>query len=304
MKIKKILRNLVLIILCGVLIGGVSYGTQVGLGKIFGNDSQTLTTTASSSNVTNTSTTSTGVSALAKKCLPSIVSITTISVEEVQNYFSMWGRNGYSQTQETTSCGSGIIVSKGSSTLSIVTNYHVVEGAKTVSVTFNDDQTYEASIKGYDSDNDIAVLSVKLSDVSSSTLSSISVATINSSSNLEVGSQVVAIGNALGYGQSVTTGIISATDRTISTSSSSDNNSSYYNYKSEQTSSTSSSTSKTYIQTDAAINPGNSGGALFNMNGEVIGINTAKVSSTDTEGMGYAIPMSRAQSIINKLINQ
>lgn len=291
----KFIKKLILIVLCGVLIGAISFGTNKGLENIFGSDTQTLTTTTTTT--TNTSSSTNDVSELASKGLPSIVSITTISVEEVQNFYSRWGQGGYGQTQETTSVGSGIIVSKGSNTLSIVTNYHVVEGAKTVSVTFNDDKTYEASIKGYDEDNDIAVLSVKLSDISSSTLSSISVATINKSENLTVGSQVVAIGNALGYGQSVTSGIISATDRVISTSSSND---SYY---SSQTS-TSTSTSKTYIQTDAAINPGNSGGALFDMSGKVIGINTAKISSTDTEGMGYAIPMSRAYSIINNIINK
>ena len=161
----------------------------------------------------------------------------------------------------------------------MVTNYHVVEGAKTLSVTFVDDQTYEAELYGYDESMDIALLRVAVDTLSSDTLSQISVVAIGDSDELVVGEQVVAIGNALGYGQSVTTGIVSALDRAVSTDTG----------------------SSTYIQTDAAINPGNSGGALFNMNGELIGINTAKVSSTDVEGMGYAIPISQVLDFIKSL---
>ena len=153
----------------------------------------------------------------------------------------------------------------------MITNCHVVEVATTLSVTFVDDQTYEAELCGYDEPMDIAILKVSIDALSSDTLSQISIVAIGDSDTLVVGEQVVAIGNALGYGQSVTTGIVSALDRTISTDSE----------------------SSTYIQTDAAINPGNSGGALLNMNGELIGINTAKVSSTEVEGMGYAIPISQ-----------
>lgn len=175
--------------------------------------------------------------------------------------------------------------------LLIVTNYHVVENADTLSVSFIDNQVCEASLKGMDSTNDLAVIAVSLDNISSDTLSSISTAVIGDSDSLKVGEQVVAIGNALGYGQSVTTGIVSATNRTISSSDSSSTD-------------TESTESSTYIQTDAAINPGNSGGALLNMDGELIGINTAKLSSTEIEGMGYAIPISRVQDIIESLMNE
>lgn len=175
--------------------------------------------------------------------------------------------------------------------LLIVTNYHVVENADTLSVSFIDNQVCEASLKGMDSTNDLAVIAVSLDNISSDTLSSISTAVIGDSDSLKVGEQVVAIGNALGYGQSVTAGIVSATNRTISSSDSSSTD-------------TESTESSTYIQTDAAINPGNSGGALLNMDGELIGINTAKLSSTEIEGMGYAIPISRVQDIIESLMNE
>ena len=179
------------------------------------------------------------------------------------------------------SCGSGVIINVSGSNLYIVTNYHVVEDATTLSVTFVDDETYQAQLCGYDEENDIAVLKVSTDSLSQDTLSQISVVPIGDSNELVVGEQVVAIGNALGYGQSVTTGIVSAIDRTVS----------------------SGSTSSTYIQTDAAINPGNSGGALLNMDGELIGINTAKISSTGVEGMGYAIPISRVLDLIASLMS-
>ena len=209
-----------------------------------------------------------------------MVSVTNISVQEVQNYFGQFGRNGWQQpqTQETTSCGSGGIISTDDSYLYIVTNYHVIEGATTLSVTLVDDQTYEAQVCGYDETMDVALLKISMDELSSDTLSQISVASIGDSDNLQVGEQVVAIGNALGYGQSVTTGIISALNRSVDSDSSE------------------------YIQTDAAINPGNSGGALFNMEGELIGINTAKVASTDVEGMGYAIPISQVMDLIESFM--
>ena len=211
------------------------------------------------------------------------VSVTNISVQEVQSFFGQFGRNGRGQMQlqETTSCGSGVIIHSDDSYLYMVTNYHVVEGATTLSVTFVDDQTYEAQLCGYDESMDIALLKVPVGSLSSDTLSQISVVTIGDSEELVVGEQVVAIGNALGYGQSVTTGIVSALNRTISTDTG----------------------ASAYIQTDAAINPGNSGGALFNMNGELVGINTAKVSSTDVEGMGYAIPISQVLELIESMMN-
>lgn len=227
------------------------------------------------------------VSEIVKSAMPSIVSITNKSVQEVQNYFSRFGY-GYlqPQTEETESCGSGIIIGKNETELLIVTNYHVIEDADTLSASFIDNQVYEAVVKGTDAENDLAVIAVPLESISDDTMAQISVAPIGDSDELNVGEQVVAIGNALGYGQSVTTGIVSALNRSITSETDSE------------------SESLTYIQTDAAINPGNSGGALLNMKGEVIGINSAKLSSTEIEGMGYAIPTSRASDIIERLMNQ
>ena len=229
--------------------------------------------------------------------MPSIVSITNKSVQEVQNYFSMFGYGGQAQEVESTSVGSGIIIGKNDTELLIVTNNHVVEGADTLSASFIDNSVYEATIKGTDSDNDLAVIAVPLSSISDDTISQIAVAAVGDSDSLKVGEQVVAIGNALGYGQSVTTGIVSATDRTLSSSDSSDSNALI-------SSTVTTKETPTYIQTDAAINPGNSGGALVNMKGEVIGINSAKLASTEVEGMGYAIPITRVSSIIEELMNE
>lgn len=231
------------------------------------------------------------VSDIATAVMPSIVSITNQSVQEVQNYFSMFGYGNRTQLQETESCGSGIIIGKNDTELLIVTNYHVVENADTLSACFIDNQAYEANIKGYDSDNDLAVIAIPLENISADSMSQIKIASIGDSDALQVGQQVVAIGNALGYGQSVTTGIVSATNRPITATS-------------QINTSTDSEDVPTYIQTDAAINPGNSGGALVNMNGEVIGINSAKMSSTEVEGMGYAIPISRVSDIIETLMNE
>lgn len=229
--------------------------------------------------------------------MPSIVSITNKSVQEVQNYFSMFGYGGQAQEVESTSVGSGIIIGKNDTELLIVTNNHVVEGADTLSASFIDNSVYEATIKGTDSDNDLAVIAVPLSSISDDTISQIAVAAVGDSDSLKVGEQVVAIGNALGYGQSVTTGIVSATDRTLSSSDSDDSNALI-------SSTVTTKETPTYIQTDAAINPGNSGGALVNMKGEVIGINSAKLASTEVEGMGYAIPITRVSSIIEELMNE
>ena len=229
--------------------------------------------------------------------MPSIVSITNKSVQEVQNYFSMFGYGGQAQEVESTSVGSGIIIGKNDTELLIVTNNHVVEGADTLSASFIDNSVYEATIKGTDSDNDLAVIAVPLSSISDDTMSQIAVAAVGDSDSLKVGEQVVAIGNALGYGQSVTTGIVSATDRTLSSSDSGDSNALI-------SSTVTTKETPTYIQTDAAINPGNSGGALVNMKGEVIGINSAKLASTEVEGMGYAIPITRVSSIIEELMNE
>jgi len=219
------------------------------------------------------------VSDIAEGMMPAMVSITNISVQEVQSSFGMFGR-GETRTQESQSSGSGIIIGENETELLIVTNNHVVEDATTLSVCFVDDEVCEATIKGTDPDNDLAVIAVKLSNIGSETASAIRIAVIGNSDQLKVGQQVVAIGNALGYGQSVTTGIVSALGRRIDTADAS------------------------MIQTDAAINPGNSGGALLNMNGEVIGINSAKFSSTDVEGMGYAISITAATPIIEDLMNR
>ena len=230
------------------------------------------------------------VADVADYVMPSIVSITNRSVQKVQNYFSMFGYYGMQpQAQETESVGSGIIIGQNDSELLIATNNHVVEGADTLTVSFIDNQAYEANLKGTDAENDLAVIAVPLTGISADTMAQIKPATLGSSDDLRVGEQVVAIGNALGYGQSVTTGIVSATNRTL-TETSSDG-------RPVQS-------SASYIQTDAAINPGNSGGALVNMKGEVVGINSAKLASTEVEGMGYAIPVSRASSIISTLMNE
>lgn len=301
-KQKAFLRKASALALSAVLFGGLAAGTFQGVNMLIESSTQTSSNGTSGSSsllnaseVSTTSGTSKGsldVSDIAEAAMPSIVSITNQSVQEVQNYFNTFGYNYQQpQLQETESCGSGIIIGQNDTELLIVTNYHVVENADTLSVSFIDNQVCEASLKGMDSTNDLAVIAVSLGNISSDTLSSISTAVIGDSDSLKVGEQVVAIGNALGYGQSVTTGIVSATNRTISSSDSSSTD-------------TESTESSTYIQTDAAINPGNSGGALLNMDGELIGINTAKLSSTEIEGMGYAIPISRVQDIIESLMNE
>lgn len=232
------------------------------------------------------------VSDIAESVMPSIVSITNKSVQEIRNYFSMFGYGWQSQLQETESAGSGFIIGKNADELLIVTNCHVVDNADTLSVCFVDNQACEANIKGTDPVNDLAVIAIPLSSISADTMEQIRIATIGDSDALKVGEQVVAIGNALGYGQSVTTGIVSAKNRSIDSADSVVDTSA----GSEKTTS--------YIQTDAAINPGNSGGALVNMRGEVIGINSAKMSSTEVEGMGYAIPVSEVSDIIEGLMNE
>lgn len=235
----------------------------------------------------------TGVTKVAADVMPAVVSITNKSVQEVQDWFGAYGYGWYGRgnqgrtyTYESESCGSGIIIGQNDDELLICTNNHVVEDATEISVGFVDDEVYEAVVKGTDADNDLAVVAVNLDDISSDTLSQIKVAEIGDSDSLLVGQQVVAIGNALGYGQSVTTGIVSALNRTIGVEEGS-TVTAYENL----------------IQTDAAINPGNSGGALLDMNGRVIGINSAKASSNGVEGMGYAIPISYAKPILEDLMN-
>ena len=224
----------------------------------------------------------TSVSDVAAAAMPSVVSITNKSVQEVQNLYSVYGYGAPTYEQESTSCGSGIIIGKNDSELLICTNNHVVENSTELSVGFADESVCEAVVKGTDASNDLAVVAVKLDDISSDTMDAIKVAEIGDSDKLVVGQQVVAIGNALGYGQSVTTGIVSALNRTIDIDG----------YQAD------------LIQTDAAINPGNSGGALLDMQGRVIGINSAKAAANGVEGMGYAIPISNAKSILEDLMNK
>ena len=321
-KIRKIAKKGLTLSLCAVLAGGLAAGSFEGVNKLAGwsgattveaasnKDETTLTyaksekkdaDTSDSKSDTGKDTGSTAkgnldVSEIASEALPSIVSITTKSVQEVQNYFGMYGMYGYApqqQEQEVEGSGSGIIVGKNDDELLIATNYHVVEGADTLSVAFTDGNAVEASVKGFDEERDLAVVSVSLDDVEDDTMDAISIAKIGSSDDLKVGEQVVAIGNALGYGQSVTTGIVSAKNRRMD----SDNNT-------VTDGSDDSSDGVNLIQTDAAINPGNSGGALLNMEGEVVGINSAKLASTEVEGMGYAIAISDVTDILQNLMNE
>lgn len=307
---KKLAKKISAITLSAVLFGSVAAGSFQAVNyfspvsKTTNSSSQTSKSNSSSASLLKTTTTSDSsnkgsldVSDITTSAMPSIVAITNKSVQEVQDYFSQFGfrGQGQTQTQETESQGSGIIIGKNDTELLMVTNNHVVEGADTLSVCFIDNKVYEANVKGTDAENDLAVIAVPLDSISDDTMSQIAVASIGDSDSLKVGEQVVAIGNALGYGQSVTTGIVSAVNRALSNNSSDTQDSN---------SSSDDSSSATYIQTDAAINPGNSGGALLNMNGEVIGINSAKLASTEVEGMGYAIPISRVSDIIDNLMNQ
>ncbi|MBO4366140.1 MAG: trypsin-like peptidase domain-containing protein [Clostridia bacterium] len=296
-------KKFVAVLLCGLLFGAAAAGAFAGVTALLNSGSQTqeesqgtkrdhglnemsaVTTpvtdldTVSYSDSGTTLSQSLDVSDIAEGMMPAMVSITNISVQEVQSYFGMFGY-GRSQMQQSTSTGTGIIIGQNDSELLIVTNNHVVEDATTLSVCFVDNEVCEASIKGTDPDNDLAVIAVKLADIPGETGETIKIAKLGDSDLLKVGQQVVAIGNALGYGQSVTTGIVSALGRQIDT------------------------TDAIMIQTDAAINPGNSGGALLNMDGEVIGINSAKFSSTEVEGMGYAISITTAMPIIEDLMNR
>lgn len=214
------------------------------------------------------------VSAVYKAALPSVVAITNKAVYEYNYGFQIFD-------QEVEGSGSGIIIGQNETELLVVTNYHVIEGADEITVTFVDGKTVEAYTKGTAQENDLAVVAVMLKDLESSTKSSISIAKL-ATEEVEVGQKVEAIGNALGYGQTMTVGYISAVDRDV----------------------TIDGVTMTLLQTDAAINPGNSGGALLNMKGEVIGINSAKYSDTDVEGMGFAIPVSLVREIISELMEQ
>jgi serine protease Do len=226
----------------------------------------------SDSSSSSTSASAQDVSSIVSNVMPSVVSIT--GTFQTSSYFGLG-------TQESQGAGSGFIIADDDDNLMIATNNHVVEDAKSLTVGFCDDSTAEATIVGTDSDADLAVISVKKTDVSEDTLSQIKVATLGSSDDLKVGEAVIAIGNALGYGQSVTTGVVSAKDREVSFTDG----------------------TMVLLQTDAAINPGNSGGVLVNLKGQVIGINNAKLEDTSVEGMGYAIPISTASTLLNDLMN-
>ena len=322
--IQKIVKKGLTLSLCAVLAGGLAAGSFEGVNRLTGWNEGTTVQAASnnenkltyaksekkadeendlksdaSKDTSDSSTKATGsmdVSDIVAEALPSIVSITTKSVQEVQSYYGMYGMYGYApqqEEQEVEGSGSGIIVGKNDDELLIATNYHVVSGADTLSVAFVDGNAVEATVKGFDEEKDLAVVSVSLDDIDSDTMDAISVANVGSSDDLKVGEQVVAIGNALGYGQSVTTGIVSAKNRRMDSSN-----------NTVTDGSDDSSDGVNLIQTDAAINPGNSGGALLNMNGEVVGINSAKLASTEVEGMGYAIAISDVTDILENLMNE
>jgi len=277
----KIIAIVVLAIVFGVVAAGVYQGTNRIINKFFGEvkgeqgstDDTPIDSTEIKTNKGNTVVSD--IADVAENVMPSVVSITNMSIQEVQNFFF----GGVTQ-YESKSSGSGIIIGQNKTELLIVTNNHVVEGSKELTVSFIDGQSTNAQIKGTDSDMDLAIIVVPLDSISSETKGKIKTATLGDSTALRVGEPTIAIGNALGYGQSVTTGIVSALNRTIE------------DYEGQ------------LIQTDAAINPGNSGGALLNANGEVIGINTIKVNADAVEGMGYAIPISDVTDILNNLINK
>ena len=291
-KPSKTARKVAGITAAALLFGTISGGTMVGINLVADSlkkpqyqqvgQAETIPDSSVSAGTEGTGSensvsyaTSMDVSAIVEKAMPSVVAITNTALYQSSNWF------GQTHTYEVPSSGSGIIIGQNEEELLVVTNNHVVEGANTLAVTFIDDTAVNAAVKGTDSETDLAVIAVPLADIPEGTMGQISVAAIGDSDELKVGQGVVAIGNALGYGQSVTVGYISALDREVQT----ENN-----------------VSRNLLQTDAAINPGNSGGALLNMKGEVIGINAAKYSSTDVEGMGYAIPISKAQDIINNLM--
>lgn len=263
----------------GLVAGGVFQGVDIAADYFRGGDSNSGTPIAATTTTTNSAAEEeTDLTRLIKNSMPSMVSIRS-TVTTNYNYFGQ----EFSEDQEGS--GSGIIVGMNDKELLIATNNHVIAGANTIQVSFIDNEAVEAEVKGTDSSADLAVVSVPLKNMKQSTLQSIKVATLGDSENVQLGEKVIAIGNALGYGQSITVGYISATDRQVSVGNGKTAN------------------SMTLLQTDAAINPGNSGGALLNMKGEVIGINSVKYADTSVEGMGYAIPISSATPIINELMN-
>ena len=306
-----LLRKAAAIALSAVLFGGVAGSAMVGVqyaaqkaGVVSDSETQSSPIRIAESSGTSTSSGSSSssngvvlgdVSDIVDKVIPSVVAITNSQIYE--NYrnggWPFWFGYGYGSGSDSDSnseqqeieagSGSGIIIGQNDTELLIVTNYHVIEDADSLTITFNDEATAKASVKGTDSDNDLAVVAVSLSDLKEKTKNAIAIATMDAADDCKVGQGVIAIGNALGYGQSITVGYISALNRQVQTSE---------------------GTTKNLLQTDAAINPGNSGGALVNSRGEIIGINSAKYSDTDVEGMGFAIPISAVYDIIDNLMKQ
>lgn len=282
-------------LLCGVILGGAGAGSFIGVMKASGYEAklqkmvdaanQTTVARVENAETTPTSTSGSGSSSggsavadVAENAMPSIVAITNTQTYQSNNWSYFFGGG----SQEVTGSGSGIIIGQNDTELLVLTNYHVIDGASSLKVTFIDDTAVDAQVKGTAESNDLAVIAVPLESLSSDTLNAIKIAKLGDSDSLRVGDEVIAIGNALGYGQSLTYGHVSALSRDVTI----DNK------------------TLTLLQTDAAINPGNSGGALLNLKGEVIGINSAKYSSEDVEGMGFAIPVSEAEDIINNLMTK
>ena len=323
---KKMIKLVAGAVTFGVLSGSVFTGTEYALNRVTGSNvtqtQKSKTTTAakqsddSTSGITQTSATTSdsklaGVSDVADYVLPSIVAIDVKVVSETQDFF------GRTYQNEQSGSGSGIIIKEDDQAIYIATNNHVVEGSTEVQITFSDEATASAKVVGTDSTSDLAVVKVNKSDLKDSTLSAIKTADIGDSTKIKVGEQAIAIGNALGYGTSVTVGYVSAKDREIATESSSSQQaqqqaepfggegqqSGSRNSKQSQSSSNKTTTMK-LIQTDAAINPGNSGGALVDSQGQVIGINSSKFASEEVEGMGFAIPISDAMPILTSIITE
>lgn len=284
---KKIIGKAVTLVLCSIAVGIIGGGSFYMTNRVLSGDSSSKKVSIATTgleknsdnnikNVSSSTTVVTDVSQVVANVMPSVVSISNVGTEKYTDFFGQTG------TYQSESSGSGIIIGQNDSELLIVTNQHVVLGADTLDVGFVDKTSCTANVKGSDSEHDIAVIAVPIGDLSPDTLNKIKVATRGDSENLKVGEPAIAIGNALGYGQSVTVGVISALDREVKIEN----------------------ITNKLIQTDAAINPGNSGGALLNMSGEVIGINSVKFASTEVEGMGYSIPISDVSSIIDDLMNK
>lgn len=284
---QKLMKVVAVALVFGLVAGAAFQGSYYLVGRFTGNSkedakvTQTSTGGQISGTAVSTATTVTDVSDIVENVMPAVVAVTNISYTEYHSFF------GGTQTYESESAGSGFIISQDKDNLYIATNNHVVSGAESLTITFCDDEAVPGIVKGTDPSVDLAVVAVAWSDVSDKTKDVIKVATVGDSGSLTVGESAIVIGNALGYGQSVTTGVVSALEREV------------------QLQDDSGKTIKNkLIQTDAAVNPGNSGGALLNMKGEVVGVVSAKYSDTQVEGMGYAIPISSAKSIIETLINQ